>query len=126
MYCKLHQIACELLLIFYTQSQLLYDAEDSLTIIQDTKWLILAFRGLLSSNALHVHDCLIFVLHGTALYKHYATEKPPMCMILNPKIGWTPLLSTLKGHANFVESVIFSLSSHRMAAVLQAVLMTKQ
>jgi WD40 repeat protein len=90
--------------------------EDSLTIIQDTKRLILAFGGLLSSNALQVYDCLTFVPHGTALYKHYAAEKPPMCMILNARVGWTPLLSTLEGHANSVGSVVFSLDGSRLAS----------
>ena len=104
------------ILIFCVQNQLPHDTDNILALIQDTKRLTLAFRGLFSNNALQVYNCLAFVPHGTALYKHYTSENLPICTVLNARVVWLSLLSTLIGHSKLVKSVVFSPNGTRLAS----------
>jgi WD40 repeat protein len=99
------------------QEQLDHAFENEMAQIHDLKRLLLAFGSLIADHALQLYDsAMVFVPHGTALFQQYGNYSQQTCRMLNPRLQWSPLLSTMNVHAEAVLSVCFSPDGTRLAS----------
>jgi WD40 repeat protein len=99
------------------QEQLDHAFENEMAQIHDLKRLLLAFGSLIADHALQLYDsAMVFVPHGTALFQQYGNHSQQTCRMLNPRLQWSPLLSTMNVHAEAVLSVCFSPDGTRLAS----------
>jgi hypothetical protein len=67
-----------------------------MALIHDLKRFLLAFSSLIANHVLQVYDsAMVFVPHGTALFRQYGNDSQQTCRILNARLQRSPLLSTM-------------------------------